>query len=231
MLKDLLTAVKKNKILDIEPKTAVRARRLTSFISGFVDFIVLGVVRVIFLMLAALYANKYRIDLLSDIKRDYGGIENFNLTKKDDFLYFANSEFADVLFTSIVVIVAIGFFYRVFMWISPWRATVGQRFTKTIVVREIDGSNLSVFDALSRAILLYAVWLFPFFIILYWKTKKYISIIFLVLTSVWSDTSFLFNKSRSLTDVITGTVCIYGSSRSVSFFYWFGGIFGNKKRS
>ena len=219
MIKDLIESTKNNKSKRVKKnkRSDSEVGKVDIFLSSSVDILVLAIPRLILLFSLSLIGSKYRLALITQINIFYGGIENFSILNKKNFLFFSRSSYAKIMYSGMIGVILLGFVYRVIMWISPYSATIGQRFMKIVVVKRDSFEKITVFNAFVRAFLMYFAWIFPVLIVLHWKDQKYLSIILLILASIWNDPSIFFRNSGTLSDIASRTRNAYGYMKDGNF--------------
>jgi uncharacterized RDD family membrane protein YckC len=192
----------------------VRAKQpsvIMRYYANVIDFLILGVPRLISLLLFAVFAESSRKVAMSDLELRFGSLDNFDFGDKEALNMLFYSKYIRMMMASVSVCVAIGFVYYLLMTYSSWGCTVGQRVAKFRVVKK-DGRRPQFWDVLMRIILSYVVWIFPLLVAINWSSNRVLAVVFILVISMWGDLSFILKRRESVPDVVSGTIFVVGRS-------------------
>lgn len=181
-----------------------------------IDMFIANLIRMFFFaILGELWIKKLLINFWADFKTKFNSDIIGNDPEKIQFL-IANPLFKSTLLFCFIVFIS-GALYYIILNQSKWRATVGKKLMKIIIINK-NGEKLTFLESLSHYLLSIVPWLFVFYIFTYQMmhginlykaiTENIFNLIFGLITLAWLQVHMVTKKKTTAADLICKTIVV-----------------------
>jgi uncharacterized RDD family membrane protein YckC len=185
-------------------------------VAAAIDMFIANIIRItVFAILGELWLKQQLINFQTEFKLKFDSDQINGDPEKIQFLVHSQL-FTNVLLTIFMVFISGAFYYILFNQ-SKWRATIGKRIMKIIII-DIDGEKLTFFQSLSHYFLSIFPWLFVFYIFSYQMmhqiniykaiTENTFNLIFGLATLAWLQIHLITKRKTTAPDLICKTMVV-----------------------